>query len=264
MNKQDQRALIGFGAGLTLGMVGFSLLSRSLCKPTQRPGKKAAVILHGSGVYDGSEITEAVGILRGLSRRGVECQCFAPDANQHHVIDHTKGSEAKETRNVMKESARISRGDVKALSDLSATDYDCLLIPGGFGAAKNLSSFAFDGEKMKLNSEVEGKLKQFVDAKKPIGLCCIAPMLVAKLGNIMNKKFTLTLGCKGDEQTWPYQGALDAAAALGNNVVEVDLDKVCVDSTNKIVTSAAYMKAAKPHEIVDNVDMMVEATLKLC
>ena len=122
---------------------------------------RAAVIFHGNGVYDGTETTEAVSLLVGLSRIGAQVQVFAPDRPQAHVVNHTTGEEQANPRNILEESARIARGNIKALSELKASDYDALLIPGGFGAAKNLSTFGFAGAEMEVHEDVEHTLRDF-------------------------------------------------------------------------------------------------------
>jgi enhancing lycopene biosynthesis protein 2 len=130
--------------------------------------KKIAVLLSGSGVYDGSEIHEATLSLYALSKNELDYQCFAPDKEQYHVINHLTGEVSNETRNVLVESARIARGNIKALSELKVEEFDGILLPGGFGAAKNLSSYAYEGEKYSVDLEVENVLKAFHAAKKPI------------------------------------------------------------------------------------------------
>uniref|UniRef100_A0A8C0CPZ1 Glutamine amidotransferase class 1 domain containing 3 n=1 Tax=Balaenoptera musculus TaxID=9771 RepID=A0A8C0CPZ1_BALMU len=135
-----------------------------------RPVARVAVVLSGCGVYDGTELHEASSILVHLSRAGAEVQIFAPDIPQMHVIDHTKGQPSEgETRNVLTESARIARGKITDLAKLSAADHDAAVFPGGFGAAKNLSTFAVDGGDCKVNKDVERVLKEFHQAGKPIG-----------------------------------------------------------------------------------------------
>ena len=108
--------------------------------------KKFAVILSGSGVYDGAELHEAVITLLTLDRAGVEYQCMAPDMPQMHVVNHLTGEVAEdENRNVLVEAARIARGNILDLAKANADDYDAVILPGGFAAAKNLSDFADNG-----------------------------------------------------------------------------------------------------------------------
>lgn len=226
-------------------------------------GPTVAVVLSGSGVYDGSEVHEASAALVGLSRGGAEVMCYAPDSPQMHVIDHTKGAPAEgETRNVMVESARIARGAVKPLTELNSGAADAVFFPGGFGAAKNLSDFAVKGGDMTVNSEVERVIKDFHGAKKPIGLCCIAPVLAAKV--LGSSGVTLTLGKPDDGSgKWPYGGAIEAAKGMGANAVEKSVSEVAVDEANKVVTTPAFMYEGKFHEIHDGVAKAITALLGL-
>src|SRR5210317_536991 len=143
--------------------------------------KRVAVVLSGCGVFDGAEIHESVLTLLALDRQGAEYQCFAPDIPQHHVIDHITGNEMDESRSVLVESARIARGDIKALSEFDADDFDALMLPGGFGAAKNLSSLAFDGPDCSVNTDLKNAVSAMIDTGKPIGALCITPAVLAKI-----------------------------------------------------------------------------------
>lgn len=224
---------------------------------------RIALLLHGCGVYDGTEVQEACAALFALSRKNAKTQCFSVSGDQMHVVNHTNGEEDKEdSRSCILESSRISRGDCRSLDELNIDEFDALIVPGGFGAAKNLSDFAVEELHMTLNPSVEDAFSKFQDSKKPIGLCCIAPVLAAKYANIKGKSFKMTLGMSSGDD-WPFKDAVGAAKALGNEMVEMDLDEVCTDEENLIITSAAYMKSGKPHEIEDNVAKMVEATLSL-
>lgn len=170
--------------------------THSILKMASIRNFRAAVVLAGCGVYDGSEITEAVSMLIALSTHGAKYQVFAPNVDQAHVVNHTNGSEMSEKRNVLVESARIARGDVKDLATINSSDFDALLFPGGFGAAKNLSDFGFKGGDMTVNPDVEKALKSFHQSSKVIGLACISPIIAAR---VFGTKFggpgvTLTLG----------------------------------------------------------------------
>eukprot|EP00929_Paragymnodinium_shiwhaense_P023986 TRINITY_DN14891_c0_g1_i1.p3 TRINITY_DN14891_c0_g1~~TRINITY_DN14891_c0_g1_i1.p3 ORF type:complete len:263 (-),score=76.73 TRINITY_DN14891_c0_g1_i1:1960-2748(-) len=228
-------------------------------------GKKVAVVLSGCGVADGSEVQESVFVLSRLSRAGATTSCFAPDKPQMHVVDHTKFAPEESTaeRNVLKESARIARGSVQALSELRASDFDAVIFPGGFGAAKNLSDFATKGAELEVEPDVERVIKEFHTAKKAMGFCCIAPVLAAKvLGK--SAAVELTVGSDKEGESWPYAGAAGAIDALGAKHVVKELSESHVDSGNKVVTSAAWMcGTAQVHEIEDSVAAMVEDTLKL-
>src|SRR3989344_1987528 len=143
--------------------------------------KKVAVILSGCGVYDGSEIYESVITLLRLDQRGVKVQCFAPNIAQMHVINHLTGEEMPESRNVLTESARLARGEIKDLREARAEDFDALIMPGGFGAAKNLSTFATEGANSKALPDVGALVKAFAEARKPVGMMCIAPTMAAEI-----------------------------------------------------------------------------------
>ena len=165
--------------------------------------KNFAVILSGCGHQDGAEIHEATLTLWAIHKNGAEFQCYAPDIKQHHVLNHITGQEMNEKRNVLIESARIARGKIASLATFSPESADALVIPGGFGAAKNLSSYAFDGAKCTVNNEVATAVKAIHAAGKPIGALCIAPVILAKvLGDV-----TLTIG--------QDPGTADNLAAMG-------------------------------------------------
>jgi len=223
--------------------------------------KRVAVVLSGCGVYDGSEIQESVFALAALSKGDAKVQCFAPDIDQHHVVNHNDGTEMKESRNVLKESARISRGNVKALSQLKATDFDAILLPGGFGAAKNLSDFAFKGPEITVESETARVIHEFYANKKVIASSCIAPVL---LGKVLGKEgVELTVGSDKESEAWPYAGAAGAIQALGGKHVVTE-NKAHVDKANKIVTCSAYMNNVAPvHVIQESMESLVENALKL-
>jgi len=222
--------------------------------------KKIAVVLSGCGVYDGTEIHEASACLVHLSRSGAEVSMFAPDIAQMHVINHTKGAPAEESRNVLVESARIARGAVKSLAELDSQQFDAVIIPGGFGAAKNLSSFAVDGPELKVNEEVKRVISDFHSSKKPIGLCCIAPVLAAKV----IPGCSVTVGSDTEEGgKWPYAGTAGAITTLGATHVKKEVTEAHVDEANKIVTTPAYMCDTAVHLIHDGIGEMVSNVIKL-
>lgn len=225
---------------------------------SQSSTPNVAVVLHGCGVYDGTEITEAVSVLISLGSRA-NVQCFAPDQNQMHVIDHTKGEEMNETRNVLLESSRITRGNVKPLTELKADDYAAVVWPGGFGAAKNLCDFAVKGPEMTVNPEVERVIKEFHEVGKPQGFCCIAPVLAAK---VLGAEVTVGSGEEGNPD-WPYAGTAGAIDAMGGKHVEKTFDLAHTDVVNKVVTSPAYMYNGQPHQIFASVNVMIDGVMKL-
>nr|F1QCN0.1 RecName: Full=Glutamine amidotransferase-like class 1 domain-containing protein 3, mitochondrial; Flags: Precursor [Danio rerio] len=224
-------------------------------------GARVAVVLSGCGVFDGTEIHEASAILVHLSRGGAEVQMFAPDVSQMHVIDHGKGQPSEtESRNVLSESARIARGNITDLAKLSASNHDAIIFPGGFGAAKNLSTFAIDGMDCEVNKEVERVLKDFHKAGKPIGLCCISPVLAAKVLPGVD----VTVGHEEEQGgKWPYAGTTQTITALGAKHTVKDVTEAHVDQKNKVVTTPAFMCDTKLHLIFDGIGAMVRDVLKL-
>lgn len=194
--------------------------------------KKIAVLLSGCGVYDGSEIYETVCTLMALEHCGVAYQCVAPDMLQHHVINHLTGEPMPEKRHVLIEAARLARGNVKSLSDVSADDFDGLMVPGGFGAAKNLSDFAFQGEKATVNDAVLQFCKGFAEAGKPAGYVCIAPTMVA---NIYGPGVLVTIGNDPDTK--------HAIEAMGGRHQDCAVDACVADEAHKVATCPAYMLA---------------------
>lgn len=219
---------------------------------------KVAVILSGCGVFDGSEIHEAVSILIHLSRAGAAYECFAPDIAQAHVVNHlTQSPEAGPKRNVLVESARIARGAIKPLEQLDVSKFDAAFFPGGFGAAKNLCDFAFKGAECAVEPQVERVIKAFHAAGKPVGLCCIAPVIAARvLGTKKNGPgVTVTIG--------QDPGTAGAIGAMGAKHQERAVTQACIDESQRVVTAPAYMYDAPVHAVYEGIGAMVESTLGL-
>jgi len=212
--------------------------------------KKFAVVLAGCGVYDGAEIHEAILVMLAIQRQGGEYQCFAPDIPQHHVINHITGDEMNEERNVLVESARIARGDIKPLTDYKAEDYDALIFPGGFGAAKNLSTVAFDGADAKVNPEVRRVVEETHQAKKPIGALCITPAFIAKIIEGVN----VTVG---DDE-----GTIQAIEKMAGKHVKTTHGDVVVDEDNMVFTTPCYMLDAQITDIDDGASNIVAEMMK--
>ncbi|NLA24235.1 MAG: isoprenoid biosynthesis glyoxalase ElbB [Bacteroidales bacterium] len=206
--------------------------------------QKVAVVLAGSGVYDGSEIHEAVLSLYALNKHGIEYDCFAPNINQHHVINHLNGEEMPETRNVLVESGRIARGNIKALNELNSKDYAAVVFPGGFGAAKNLSNYAFKGSDLEIIDEVEKTIKDFHSNKKPILALCIAPVLVAKAIGA-----EVTIGSD--------QAGIENIQKMGGTHLIKKFDEVAVDAKNKVITTPCYMLASNIYETAQGIENAV-------
>ena len=211
--------------------------------------KKFAVVLSGSGVFDGAEIHEATLSLLAIAQAGAEYEIFAPDIAQHHVINHINGEEMDETRNVLIESARIARGKISALSTFKASSFDALLFPGGFGAAKNLSSLAFDGPNCSVNIDVETSIKAMLIVKKPIGALCIAPAVVARV--IEGVKVTIGQ----DKET------ADAIVAMGGTHVNTKHGEVIEDTVHRVFTTPCYMLNASIIDIYDGANNVINAMM---
>lgn len=213
--------------------------------------KKFAVVLSGCGVYDGVEIHEATLTLLAIEKAGAEYQCFAPDIKQYHVINHLTGEEMQESRNVLIESARIARGNVKDLKTFDANAFDALILPGGFGVAKNLSSLAFDGPKLSVNEDLEQAVLSMVEAEKPIGALCIAPAVIAKI----LKGATVTIG---DDE-----GTIQAIEAMGGNHEQTGHEELIIDERFKLVTSPCYMLDANILQVSEGAENVVRELLSL-
>ena len=215
---------------------------------------KVGVLLSGCGVKDGSEIHEATLTLYFLDRAGAEIICMAPDRAQLDVVDHTSGSPSEEKRNVMIESARIARGDIRDIKTIKADDLDAIIIPGGFGAAKNLCSFAVDGAACTVDEGVAALLVELHRNKKPVGALCIAPaVVVAALGKICSPKITIG----NDEAT------AAAMEAMGARHEVASVDEIVVDVENRIVTTPCYMLAKSIGEFGAGVEKLVAKIIEL-
>ncbi len=215
------------------------------------PGKTIGVILSGCGHQDGSEIHEATLTLWAIHKNGAEYQCFAPNINQHHVLNHITGQEMAEQRNVLIESARIARGKITDLAEFDSDQIDGLVIPGGFGAAKNLCTYAFDGPDCSVNPDIEKAVRTMHAVQKPIGALCIAPVLLAKiLSNV-----ELTIG-------------MDATTAanitrMGARHTQTRQGEIAVDTANKIVSTPCYMLDSRVDQIAQGADNLIKAVLDL-
>jgi enhancing lycopene biosynthesis protein 2 len=215
--------------------------------------KKIGVILGGCGVYDGSEIHEAVITLLAIARAGAQAVCFAPDKTQADVINHLTGEPMAESRNVLIEAARIVRGEIRPLNEACAQDLDALIVPGGFGAAKNLSNFASEGSNCTLDPELLRIARGCHQAGKPLGFICIAPALLPK---IIPAPLRLTIGTDAD--------TAEAIEAMGGEHVPCPVEDIVVDEEQKVVTTPAYMLASRIDEAADGIEKLVARVLLLC
>lgn len=218
-----------------------------------RRGVRVGVILSGCGFLDGSEIHEAVLTLLALDRAGASAVCLAPDIEQASVVDHRTKKPAEDTRNVLAESARIARGKVSDVAKAKASELDALILPGGFGAAKNLSNFASAGAQAHVDPNVARLVREMHAAKKPIGAWCIAPaVLAATLGK---EKPKLTIG---DDA-----GTAGALEQMGAQHVTCPVKEFRVDEDLRLVTTPAYMYDARIGEVAAGIERAVGEVLRL-
>ncbi|MDD2898418.1 MAG: isoprenoid biosynthesis glyoxalase ElbB [Desulfuromonadaceae bacterium] len=215
--------------------------------------KKIGVVLSGCGVYDGSEIHEAVCVLLAIDRAGCEAVCMAP-AVELTVIDHLTSLETGEKRNVLVEAARIARGSIRNIAEVTASDLDAVILPGGFGAAKNLCNFAVKGAAASVNAEVTRLVREMATAGKPIGAVCIAPVVLAA---VMGREYSpvVTIGTDA--------GTAAEIEKTGAHHQICPVTDFVIDEKNKLVTSPAYMLATRISEVADGIDKCVKEVIKL-
>jgi len=225
--------------------------------------KKIGILLSGCGVYDGSEIHEAVFSMLCISQQGAEYICYAPNIDQHHVVNHLTGEESTETRNTLVEAARIARGDIKNLATFNVQEVDGLIIPGGFGAAKNLTKWAFSGPQGEIHSEVKRAIVECVMNNKPVAGLCMGPTVIAKAleGTTINAQ--LTVGTTKEKSPYEIQAISDGMNSIGANSVMKTIKEVSVDTKNKIVSAPCYMMEANINEVYENVKLAVGEMMKL-
>jgi enhancing lycopene biosynthesis protein 2 len=213
--------------------------------------KIVGVLLAGCGVYDGAEIQEAVLTLLALDRAGVEVLCIAPDMEQHHVINHLTGEVMEEKRNVLVEAARIARGNILNISEISGYQLDALIVPGGFGAAKNLSTFAFEGEHCVIHTDVARLIRELHELKKPIGMICIAPVIAGRLFGPNNVKITI-----GDDLA-----TIQILTQWGAEHINCTVCDIVGDEAHQLITTPAYMRNERIRDVAIGIDALVKAVL---
>ncbi len=225
--------------------------------------KKIAVLLAGCGVYDGSEIHEATFALLAIAQNGGEYQCFAPDKPQFHVINHLTGQEMSESRNVLTESARIARGNVKPVEQLNASQFDALVIPGGFGAAKNLNEWAISGPNGEIDSFVQLNIRAFVDSGKPVCGLCMGPTVIAKALEGSNISALLTVGTTTEASPYDIAGISQGMMSIGARPEMRTKSEITIDHGNRIVTAPCYMMEASIDEVYNNVKQAIDAVFEM-
>ncbi|WP_158157476.1 isoprenoid biosynthesis glyoxalase ElbB [Vibrio alginolyticus] len=214
--------------------------------------KKVAVILSGSGVYDGSEIHEAVLALYAIEKAGATWHCFAPNIDQLHVINHLTGDEMDETRNVLIESARIARGNIDDVAKLNVDEYDALLLLGGFGAAKNLTDFAVSGAECSINTHVAQACRAFANAKKPAGYLCISPVIIPMIYEQGVK------GTVGNDEAVSI-----AFNQMGGEHTTCPVEDIVFDEKHLVLSTPAYMLAENISQAASGIEKLVSKLIKI-
>lgn len=224
---------------------------------------KIGVLLSGNGVFDGSEIQEAVFTLLAINENHAEAICMAPDVDQHHVLNHITGEEMPEKRNVLIESARIARGNIKDLALISEEDLDALVIPGGFGAAKNLTKWAFKGPDGDIIPDVKRIINEMVLNHKPICGLCMGPTVIAKALEKSGIKPGLTVGTTTEPSPYEIDAISSGMEKTGATAHMKSIKEIMVDEKNKIVTAPCYMMEASVTEVRSNIKMALDQTIAM-
>lgn len=224
---------------------------------------RIGLLLSGCGVYDGAEIQEAVLAMLAIADSGAELLAIGVDKPQHHVINHLTGEELPETRNMLVEAARIARGNVREISTIDPSMIDALVVPGGFGSAKNFTDWAFNGPAGDILPEVKLLIVNMVNAGKPIAALCVSPVVIAKALEGSSIRATMTIGT--DREPSPYDiggfaGGLEATGAISSMKT---VREIHIDSENKIITAPCYMMEAGISEVNKNIRTAIEELVKL-
>lgn len=224
---------------------------------------KIGVLLSGCGVYDGAEIQESILTLLAIKEAGAEYVCIGVDKEQHHVINHLTGEEISENRNMLTEAARIARGEIKNIREIDPADIDALVIPGGFGSAKNFTTWAFDGPNANIMPEVKLLIVNMINIGKPLCVLCVSPVVVAKALEDSQTKVKMTIGTSKEKSPYEITAFDQGLCSLGVKTEEKNIQEVCVDEENKIVTAPCYMMEADILQIRNNIKKAVDTTLAL-
>jgi enhancing lycopene biosynthesis protein 2 len=221
------------------------------------------VLLSGCGVYDGAEIQESILTLLAIEEIGATYTCISIDANQHHVVNHLTGEEMPEKRNMMVEAARIARGSIKEIKSIQPADIDALVIPGGFGSAKNFTTWAFDGPNGIIRDDVKLLLVNMINVGKPIVALCVSPVVLAKAFEGSSVKLNLTIGSSAEDSPYEIPQFELGLQATGAKTAEKTIREILVDRENKVITAPCYMMEASVLEIRNNIKQAIEALKEL-
>ena len=224
---------------------------------------KIGVLLSGSGVYDGSEIHESVFTLLAIDENKGEAVCIAPNIDQHHVVNHLSGDEMNEKRNVLVEAARIARGAVTDLAEMSSDGLDALVVPGGFGATKNLTKWAFNGPDGEINADVKRFIVDMVHNRKPVVGLCMGPTVIAKALEEAGLNQRLTVGTTEEES--PYEiDAISAGMEKVGTVSEMKtIKEISIDAKNGIISAPCYMMEGSITDVRNNVKQAIDQLFEM-
>ena len=224
---------------------------------------KIGVLLSGCGVYDGAEIQETVFALLAIEELGAEAVCLSVNKNQHHVVNHLTGEEIPESRNMLVEAARIARGAVHDLSTFDVSTLDALVFPGGFGSAKNFTTWAFEGPNGSILPEIKELIQQCISDKKPIAALCVSPVIVALALNQSDLQATMTLGTDKEKSPYEINAFSSGLSQTGVQVEMKTIREIAVDEKLKIVSAPCYMMDASIMEIRTNIQQAIQALIQL-
>lgn len=225
--------------------------------------KKIGILLSGCGVYDGAEIQETVLAMLAIQEAGAEYVCIGVNQQQHHVINHLTGEEMPESRNMMVEAARIARGSIVEIQAVQPADIDGLVIPGGFGSAKNFTKWAFEGPDGRILPEVKLLLVNLMNVGKPIAALCVSPVVVAKAMEGSAFELQMTLGSTKEESPYDIASFHQGLEKAGVLPTEKTVSEILIDTKNKIVTAPCYMMEANLLEIRKNIQQAIHALISL-
>ncbi len=224
---------------------------------------KAGILLSGCGVYDGAEIQEALFSMLAVEEAGGETIAISINDNQHHVVNHLTGEEMNESRNMMVEAARIARGNVKDIDTISISEIDALIIPGGFGSAKNLTNWAFEGPAGTIHPSVKKLIQDLLNAKKPLVALCVSPVVVAKALEGSGIHSNLTIGSTAEGSPYDITGFSQGLESVGATTEMKTVREINIDTKNKIITAPCYMMDASLLEVRNNIQQAIRALKEL-
>lgn len=224
---------------------------------------KIGVLLSGCGVYDGAEIQEAVLTMLAIEEKGAEVICISLDQPQYHVVNHLNGEVMNEQRNMLIEAARIARGKIYEISTIAPADIDALVIPGGFGSAKNFTKWAFSGPEGDIDPKVKLLIVNMVNVGKPIAALCVSPVVVAKALEGSAITANMTIGSNAESSPYDINSFSAGLKATGVQVDMKTITEIEIDKKNKIISAPCYMMDASLLEVRQNIAMAIEALIDL-